>query len=366
MQADSAPANFGLADSGLTEAGSTDVLQVDAYAKLNLTFEVLGWRDDGYHEVCTVMQTIDLADRLEFAPAPYLSLECDFPGLAGRDNLVWRAAEALARAAGLNTGTGLDTGSGVNGGAGTNTNAGRDTGGGINAGAGKTAGARIRLVKRIPPAMGLGGGSSDAAATLLALNRLWGLDFPETRLAAIAAGLGSDVPFFLRGGTALAEGRGERITPLPPLPPLPLTLAFPDMALAGIELTDKTRRMYSRLTPAHYSDGGVTRQLLRLLRGGEFADAAAAAGSLEGYIYNAFQPVAEGEFPALAEMRRAVAAAGGPLLHLCGAGPALFAIAASDIEHRAVAETLQPLGVGVYRVHTIAPPPPDNQPPSPP
>ena len=353
MQADSAPANFGLADSVQADAGPNGVRQVHAYAKLNLTFEVLGRRDDGYHEVCTVMQTIDLADRLEFHPAPSLSLECDFPGLAGRDNLVWRAAEALAQAAGLNTGAGLDTGSGVNGGAGLNTNAGRNTGDG------KTAGARIRLVKRIPPAMGLGGGSSDAAATLLALNRLWGLDFPADRLAAIAAGLGSDVPFFLRGGTALAEGRGERITPLPPLPPLPLTLAIPDIAL-----TDKTRLMYSRLTPAHYSDGGVTRQLLRRLWGQEFADATAAAGSLEGYIYNAFQPVAEGEFPALAEMRRAVTAAGGPLLHLCGAGPALFAITASEIEHRAVAETLQPLGVGVYRVNTISPPPLDNQPPS--
>lgn len=341
MQADSAPKNSGLADAVVansepTDAGPKGVLQVHAYAKLNLTFEVLGRRDDGYHEVCTVMQTIDLADRLEFHPAPSLSLECDFPGLAGRDNLVWRAAEAIAQAAGLNT------------------NAGRNTGDG------KTAGARIRLVKRIPPAMGLGGGSSDAAATLLALNRLWCLDFPETRLAAIAAGLGSDVPFFLRGGTALAEGRGERITPLPPLLPLPLTLAIPDIAL-----TDKTRLMYSRLTPAHYSDGGVTRQLLRWLRGQEFADATAAAGSLAGYSYNAFQPVADGGFPALAEMRRAVAAAGGPLLHLCGAGPAMFAIAASEIEHRAVAETLQPLGVGVYRVHTISPPTPDNPPPFP-
>lgn len=355
MQADSTPTNFRLSDSIVADSGQTDILQVNAYAKLNLTFEVLGRRDDGYHEVCTVMQTIDLADRLEFHPAPSLSLECDFPGLAGPDNLVWRAAEALARAAGLNTGAGLDTGSGANAGAGLNTNA------GLNTGDGKTAGARIRLVKGIPPAMGLGGGSSDSAATLVALNRLWRLDFPETRLAQIAAGLGSDVPFFLRGGTVLAEGRGERITPLLLPPPLPLTLAIPD-----IELTDKTRLMYSRLTPAHYSDGGVTRQLLRRLRGNEFADAAAAAGSLPGYLYNAFQPIAEGEYPALAEMRRAVTAAGGPLLHLCGAGPALFAIAASEIEHRAVAETLQPRGVRVYRVHTISPPPMDSQPPSPP
>ena len=337
VQADSGPTNSGRAD-----ARPGGVLQVAAYAKLNLTFEVLGRRDDGYHQVCTVMQTIDLADRLEFQPAPSLSLECDFPGLAGPDNLVWRAAEALAQAAGLNTGVGNTAGAGR------------------NTGAGASVGARIRLVKGIPPAMGLGGGSSDAAAALQALNRLWGLDFPADKLAQIAAGLGSDVPFFLRGGTALAEGRGERITPLPPLPPLALTLVIPD-----IELTDKTRLMYSRLNPAHYSDGGVTRQLLRRLRGNEFPDAAAAARSLDGCIYNAFQAIAEWEYPALAEMRQAVAAAGGPSLHLCGAGPALFAIAASENEHRAVAETLQPRGVGVYRVHTLSPPPTDGQSPFP-
>lgn len=280
--------------------------EADAYAKLNLVFEVLGKRADGYHEVKTVMQTIDLADKLVVEPWPTLQVECDIPELSGPSNLVWQAAAALARARGV------------------------------------PPRARIRLRKRIPVAMGLGGGSSDAAAALRLLNDLWQTGASAGELAEIAAGVGSDVAFFLRGGTALAEGRGEAVSPLPPLPPFHLTLVFPDLAIAG-----KTPRMYSRLTPAHYSDGGVARRLAQLLRGGQFG-----RESIRGCIYNVFQDIAEWEFPVLAEMRRAVLERGGPELHLCGAGPAMFAIPSGEAEHRAVADALSPRGAGVYLVTT--------------
>ena len=228
-------------------------MQVDAYAKLNLTFEVLGKRGDGYHEVKTVMQTVNLADRLTIEHWPSLQVECDSPELSGEVNLVWRAAEALAYSRGVQPR------------------------------------ALIRVEKRIPIAMGLGGGSSDAAAALRALNGLWELSAPDDELAAVAAEVGSDVSFFLRGGTALAEGRGEIVSPLPPIPPFNLTLVFPDLAVS-----DKTRRMYSRVTPAHYSDGGVTRLLVQLLMGGQFVPE-----SIRGCVYNAFQDIAEWEFPAV-------------------------------------------------------------------
>ena len=282
-------------------------VQIDAYAKLNLTFEVLGKRSDGYHEVKTVMQTVGLTDRLFVEHWPSLQVECDSPELSGEANLVWKAANALAGIRGIQPR------------------------------------ARIRLEKRIPIAMGLGGGSSDAASALRTLNELWELSATDDELAAIAAEVGSDVSFFLWGGTALAEGRGELVSPLPPLPPLNLTLVFPDLAIS-----DKTRRMYSRLTPANYSDGGVTRQLVQLLMGGQFVPE-----SIRGCVYNVFQDIAEWEFPGLAEMRRTVLERGGPELYLCGAGPAMFAIPSGETDHRTVAEALQPMGAGVYLVTTV-------------
>ena len=278
-----------------------------AYAKLNLAFEVLGKRADGYHEVKTVMQTVDLSDLLTIKPWPALRVECDSPELSGEANLVWKAAEALARSRGIRPQ------------------------------------ARISVQKRIPVAMGLGGGSSDAAAALRALNDLWELSASAEELAEIAAGVGSDVSFFLWGGTALAEGRGELVSPLPPLPPFNLTLVFPDL-----EISDKTRRMYSRLTSANYSDGGTTRLLVQLLMSGQFV-----AESIRGCIYNVFQDIAEWEFPLLARMRRAVLERGGPELYLCGAGPAMFAVPSSEMQHRTVTEALQPMGAGVYLVTTV-------------
>lgn len=282
-------------------------MQVDAYAKLNLTFEVLGKRGDGYHEIKTVMQTVNLADRLAIEPWPSLRVECDSSELSGEVNLVWKAAEALARSRGV------------------------------------LPRANIRLQKRIPIAMGLGGGSSDAAAALRVLNDLWGLSATTDELADVAAQIGSDVSFFLWGGTALAEGRGEIVSPLPPIPPFNLTLVFPDLAV-----NNKTPRMYSRLTPVNYSDGGVTRLLVQLLMGGQFVPE-----SIRGCVYNVFQDIAEWEFPVLSEMRRTVLEEGGPDLHLCGAGPAMFAIPSSEMDHRAVAEALQPMGAGVYLVTTV-------------
>ncbi len=282
-------------------------MQIEACAKLNLAFEVLGKRADGYHEVKTVMQTVGLSDLLTIEPWPTLRVECDSPELSGEANLVWKAAEALARSRGIQPR------------------------------------ANIHVQKRIPIAMGLGGGSSDAAAALRALNDFWELSASTGELAEIAAEIGSDVSFFLYGGTALAEGRGELVSPLPALPPFNLTLVFPDL-----EIGDKTRRMYSRLTPANYSDGGTTRLLVQLLMSGQFV-----SESIRGCIYNVFQDIAEWEFPVLAQMRRAVLERGGLELYLCGAGPAMFAVPSSEIQHRTVVEALQPMGAGVYLVTTV-------------
>ncbi len=250
-----------------------------AYAKINLSLEVLGRRADGYHTVHTVLQTVDLSDRLTFAPAAEIRMECSEPSLANRENLAWRAAAALKEAAGYD------------------------------------GGALIRVDKGIPEAMGLGGGSSDAAAALVALNRLWGVDAPPATLEELARRLGSDVPFFLRGGTALATGRGDVIEALRPLTPRWIVLVCPDIRIAG-----KTLRLYSMLSPDSYTGGRVTRALSEAINRGCFPTE---------LLYNVFEEVALDAFPGLAAVMEDMEEAGAEFTRLSGAGPALYTVASS-------------------------------------
>ena len=284
-------------------------MEVPAYAKLNLTFEVLGRREDGFHQITTIMQTIGLADLLHFEPSADLKVECEYPELAGDQNLVWKAAVELAKVGGIEPT------------------------------------AKITIEKHIPVAMGLGGGSSDAATALLGLNVLWNLGLSVEELAGIAAGLGSDVSFFLWGGTALAQGRGEQITSLSPLPPLAVTLVLPDLAIPN-----KTASMYSKLTVGQFSDGGITRQMIQILTAGQFV-----RESVSGLVFNAFSEVATRSYPELLAMCNMVAGLDGPAMHLCGAGPALFTLPSSEEEHQRIAELLQPHSAGVYLVSTVPP-----------
>jgi len=155
-------------------------LAVRSFAKINLGLEVLGLREDGYHELRTLFQSIDLHDDIVLKARPRgVVVQCDHPLVPeGDGNLAARAALALARYARVQ------------------------------------AGADIRITKRIPVAAGLGGGSSNAAAVLLALDRLWGLGLGADGLQRLARRLGADVPFFLMGGTALGLGRGDEVYPL--------------------------------------------------------------------------------------------------------------------------------------------------------
>jgi len=175
------------------------VLGAEAFAKTNLLLRVVGRRPDGYHELDTIFQTIDLTDFLEVSEAAAIELECDDPRLpTGLENLVTRAATRLAEAFGVRRG------------------------------------ARIQLTKRIPVGAGLGGGSSDAAVALGLLARFWSLPSAGESLLKIARDLGSDVPFFLYGGTARGTGRGDILRPLSDgeqrrlvliVPPFPISTA---------------------------------------------------------------------------------------------------------------------------------------------
>ena len=174
-----------------------EAIRGEAFAKTNLSLRVIGRRPDGFHELDTVFQTLDLTDEIEASDSGEISLECDDPGIPlGEENLVVRSARALAKAFRVGRG------------------------------------ARIRLRKRIPAGGGLGGGSSDAALTLMLLSRLWELAPPEEDLARIAAEIGSDVPFFLLGGTARGTGRGEKLTPLPDRAPSTVVVVAPPFAIS--------------------------------------------------------------------------------------------------------------------------------------
>lgn len=278
-----------------------------AHAKINLTLEALGRREDGYHEVATVMQTVSLADTLCFEEADQLELQCSDPSLQTEDNLVLRAARLLQR----------ETGS--------------------------DKGALIRLTKRIPAAAGLGSGSTDAAAALVGLSSLWGLGPGRERLAQLAAELGSDVAFFLHGGTALARGRGELVAPLPPLPRRWMVLLSPAIP----PVPGKTGRLYSLLTPSHFTSGQFAERLIAHL--GEGADLGPSL------LYNVFERVAFGFFSGLEDCRSRLLRAGAESVHLAGSGPALFALVRDEAEGEAILSGLRSEGLEACLVETVGP-----------
>jgi 4-diphosphocytidyl-2-C-methyl-D-erythritol kinase len=252
---------------------------LSAAAKVNLALEVLGKRADGYHELATVMQTVDLSDRLVLEDADGLEVRVTAPGVpTDEGNLAFRAAAAVRDAAGVDRGV------------------------------------SITLDKRIPVAAGLGGGSTDAAAVLVGLNRLWGLRWPLPRLEELATGLGMDVPFFLRGGAALATGRGEKIEPLGSAR-LALVLVNPRFPLS-------TAEMYERVTPAAYSDGARARALAAALATRRTTRVAAS-------LYNGLEAAAREAYPEIGRMQAALRAAGALGAAMSGSGPTVFGLARS-------------------------------------
>lgn len=200
-------------------------VRVRSWAKINLGLEITSKREDGFHELVSVMQAVNLADTLTFTPADEISVDSGVAGLAQQDDLIWKAATALRNAAGIEHGV------------------------------------HIRTEKQIPSRAGLGGGSSNCAATLLTLNEFWELGLTMDKLAKIAAALGSDPAFFLYGGTAVTRGRGEIVEPLPDAPLRWIVLAKPEESLS-------TPAVYAELRPEEHTDGAATLALAVGLRDG--------------------------------------------------------------------------------------------------
>jgi 4-diphosphocytidyl-2-C-methyl-D-erythritol kinase len=283
-------------------------VEVLAPAKLNLFLEILGRRPDGYHELESLMVAVDLHDTLRFAvdPTGSITLRCDDPTLpTGRENLVVRAAERLQAESGC------------------------------------PLGATIELRKAIPAEAGLAGGSSDAAATLVALDRLWDLRVSPDRLDALAGEIGSDVAFFRQAPAAICRGRGERVEAVAMAEPLHFVLVCPPIGLS-------TADVYRNLRPPERPR--PIGPVLEALVGGR-------PDALGRSLFNRLQPVAERRRPDLTRVRDALASLGPSLDgHLMsGSGSAFFGLARDRDAADDAARRLETLGLGRVRVVTCGP-----------
>jgi 4-diphosphocytidyl-2-C-methyl-D-erythritol kinase len=266
-------------------------VHVHAPAKVNLFFDVLRRRPDGYHDVNTLMSAVTLFDTLTLSPQPdeHVRVECRWAlgyrarrvGTDGsaalpaeRDNIVWRALELFRQRAAIESGV------------------------------------LARLVKRIPVEAGLGGASSDAAAALVAANEMWQTGWSGARLSELAAELGSDVPFFLAGDSAICTGRGERVEPAPTAK-LHFVLVKPPFGMP-------TANVYRACQPAGKEASDIT-PMLQAARRGDVANVARN-------LMNRLRPTAENLQPRLGEIRRRMSQVGGCGSEMSGSGSACFAV----------------------------------------
>lgn len=270
---------------------SQQIITIPAFAKINWNLRVLGKRADSYHEIDTVLQTISLHDRLTFATSDHegIRLWCDDRSIpSDESNLVWRAAAAL-----------------------------RDR-------CSTKAGVTIRLEKRIPSEAGLGGGSADAAATLCALANVWKLDVATHDLRQIAAGLGSDVPFFLQGGTARATGTGNEIGQLKDVPEQHLLIIKPKAGVA-------TATAYAALNSRSLTSSDAEFILSR-------SQASDVSTSIDlNALHNDFEPVIFRMEPEIERAKNALLKSGSRAAMLSGSGSAVFGVFENqDAQERAI------------------------------
>ena len=267
-----------------------------AWAKLNLTLDILGKRPDGYHEMRMVMQSIDLRDtvtlREETAPGIRVASSCRFLP-CDETNIAAKAILRFFEATGL-----------------------------------PCPGFSVRLDKEIPVCAGMAGGSSDGAAVLRLLRREYCPALPQEALEAIAARVGSDVPYCVRGGTALAEGRGECLTDLPPLPNCFLVVCKPPFPISTPELFAQVR---TRRLRCHPDTAGML--------------AALAAGDLAGVarrLYNVFEDVLPRKYTQVFEIKRALLDCGAMAASMSGSGPTVFGLFGNKAAAESAREALLP------------------------
>ncbi|MBQ7567165.1 MAG: 4-(cytidine 5'-diphospho)-2-C-methyl-D-erythritol kinase [Oscillospiraceae bacterium] len=262
-------------------------ITLPAYAKLNLTLDILRKREDGYHDLQMVMQTIELHDDVTVTLTDGDGIICrcgDIPG--DETNLAVRAARAFFAETGVAP-CGLD----------------------------------IDIVKRIPAQAGMAGGSEDAAATLRALRKLLKPELPGDELERIAALVGSDVPYCVRGGTALAEGRGERLTSLRSAPPFYVVLCKPDFDIS-------TPMLFSRVKVSELWSRPDTSGMLEAMHRGD-------AGGVASRVKNVFETILPKEYAEVFAIKERLRRLGAEATSMTGSGPTVFGLYRDEAAARA-------------------------------
>jgi len=265
-----------------------EALHLKAPAKVNYRLDVLRRRSDGYHDLRMIMQRIDLCDEIAIVPSdlPGIRVTCDRQGVPdGPANIAWRAADALLRIARQRVG--LD----------------------------------IAITKKIPVAAGLGGGSSDAATVLMGMNELLGLKLSDERLMEIGVKLGADVPFFIFKRSALAEGIGERLSPIAEIPALWLVLVNPNIHVSTAWVYQNlqlTTAVVEHIIPLFYK----------------------SIADLCTILANDLESVTIGQFPVIGEIKERLLAAGARCALMSGSGPTVFGLFESAAGARQAAQEL--------------------------
>ncbi|HVJ49884.1 4-(cytidine 5'-diphospho)-2-C-methyl-D-erythritol kinase [Desulfitobacterium sp.] len=281
-----------------------DILVTFAYAKINLGLAVKGKRSDGYHELQTVMQTIDLYDTVKISLSGS-GIECFCGGLSGPRNLAYQAAKLFRER--LNSRQGI----------------------------------RIEIEKRIPVQAGLAGGSADAAATLRGLNQLYNYPSSQEELLQLANQLGSDVAFCLQGGTQWAEGRGEKLLPLAEAPEMSLVLAKPQQGVS----TGEAYRRFDQLGRGHLLSFQAWEEALQ-------------SGSVEKIallLSNDLEAGSQVILPVIAGLKEDLRKAGCYSALMSGSGSAVFGITHSEDQAQEIAHSLKQKGYSVWVTKTITP-----------
>ncbi|MCI8583208.1 MAG: 4-(cytidine 5'-diphospho)-2-C-methyl-D-erythritol kinase [Dorea sp.] len=287
-----------------------DKLELKALGKVNLGLDILGRKENGYHEVRMVMQTVYLYDRviLERSKIPGIRLETNLNFLpVNENNIAYKAAELLKKEFGIDEGI------------------------------------KIILDKHIPVAAGMAGGSSNAAAVLFGMNRMYGLGLSEEELKKRGVNLGADVPYCIMRGTVLAEGIGERLTPLPSIPKCYVLIAKPPLSAS----TETVYEKYDALTQVEHPD------IDGIIQGLENSDIQRVASGMG----NVLEQVMLKEYPVIGQIKKAMLDLGALGALMSGSGPTVFGLFDSRSQARMAARKIKSRGLTrqayVTNVHNV-------------